>query len=138
MRETRKFDLDELVPDFFDVESILYINASGHIEGSCAFQIRGRELYIEDFDPDGTYKLVYHPRLERITSDTPDTSELAGVPDFIAALIPYFLKGDLYMADEPDLAAEARSWYEQSMATLGEKKQATDTNVDTHYAVGWW
>ena len=38
------------------------------------------------------------------------------MPEHIAAVIPYWIKGELFREDEPNEAAEARNWYETAMS----------------------
>lgn len=62
--------------------------------------------------------LIYRPHLRRI-SPWENDGELEGVPNEVAALIPYFIKGELFREDDPNEAGEARNWYEAALERLG-------------------
>ncbi len=61
--------------------------------------------------------LLYRPRLQRV-QPYENEAELEGVPDGIAALIPYYIKGELFREDEPNEASVALSRYETALARL--------------------
>ena len=63
------------------------------------------------------YKITYRPLLERIKETNGDDYEI-DLPDTIASMIPFYIKGDLYAEDEPSEASEARNWYEAAMEEL--------------------
>ena len=66
---------------------------------------------------DEYYLLSYKPRMQRLTASSLDSMEL-DLPDYIAELIPYFIKGELYREDEPNEAGEARNYYEAATEQL--------------------
>lgn len=111
-----KFDLASLLPDFFDVARIVRDAPDGY-NGSCDFVREGNVLILHGFDRDAEYRVLYYPKLARLTPDSGDLQELP-IPDEIAAFIPYFLKGELYRDDEPNEASEARNWYEAAMEQI--------------------
>lgn len=124
----RRFNLLELIPDFFDVERLVCETSNGEYIGDCSYQREGNTLVIFDFDKDNNYTVLYYPSIERITSITSDDLDLTTavkegctpikIPENITALIPYFIKGDLYREDEPNEASEARNWYESGMEKI--------------------
>lgn len=112
-----RFDLPKLIEDYFDVDRIVCETANGEYIGDHEYQKEGDTLVLKDFGVDDKYVLLYLPRIERISSLTPDDEEIL-IPDNIAAHIPYFIKGDLYRDDEPNEASEARNWYEAAMDAI--------------------
>lgn len=134
--ETRKWSLANLVDDFRTVDRVVYIDKYGRVNEHNPFKLIGTDLYIENFDTEGTYKLMYKTKLTRVTSATDNNFEL-NVPDHIACLIPYFVKGDLFQADEPNLASESRSYWEQATVAMRPDKTAYQSEVDTSFSVDW-
>lgn len=109
------FKLSEVVPDLYEIEKV-----GAWIAG------RGtQELYpVEDYEYDaeeltvygGTradaFVLQYTPTIPRMTAATDAEAEIS-LPEALASAIPYFIKGDVYEAEEPSEAAKARNIYEQ-------------------------
>lgn len=116
-----RFNLPEIIEDYFSIERLVYSSPSGEYIGDYDYQKEGETIVIKDFDRHDTYTILYLPKIERISSLTEDDTEIE-IPDDIAQHIPYFIKGDLYRDDEPNEASEARNWFEAAMdAILGGK-----------------
>ena len=81
--------------------------------------------------------LLYRPRIRRVLP-WENEGELEGVPDCVAALIPYFIKGELFREDDPNEAGEAINRYEGALETLlkntEERSVAASTRVHTVYS----
>lgn len=131
-RSTLRFALSG-VADFFDVCRIV---AEGDYtyDGDAPYYMEGKTLVLRGMDGDVDYTLLYYPRLCRLSEDADNEAELAGVPEEIACLIPYFIKGDLYREDEPNEAGEARNWYESGMAALERGRTEKQGRVATVYS----
>lgn len=134
---TRKWKLNEVLNDFRAVDRVVRIDGNGRVDDHCPFIMVGSDLIIENYDEHSSYQLVYFQKVPRVTEDSDNHAELAGVPDEIACLIPYFIKGDLFQSDEPRLSAEARSWYEQSLITMAQKKVSQQDEVETNLGFDW-
>ena len=82
---------------------------------------------------------VVRPELDRVTVETPPETVL-GVPERLAALIPYYIVGDLYRHEDPALAAESRNWYEAGMeqALAHGYEEVRQGSVVTVYPAGVW
>ena len=100
------------------------------------FYIDGTEIVIPDVLAGETCKLVYWPRITRLTQTTLDTAEI-GVPDNIAVLIPYYIKGDLYRNDDPNEAGEARNWFEAGVSDIVGQRAAAQGTVHTVFSQTW-
>lgn len=127
-----RYDLDALIPDFFDIERIVY-ERGGEYDGNCGYLREGNTIIIKEYDAHGEYRLLYRPRLERITSLT-NEEKVLDIPDGIACYIPYFIKGDLFRVDEPDEAAEARNWFEAAMLEISTQDGGRQTRVERKYS----
>ena len=80
---------------------------------------------------DASYRVIYYPKLKTMDDTVQDTDEM-WLPDNIARLIPYFIKGDLYQEEEPNLAADARNIFE---ACLDDLKAQTQSKQNYIYQV---
>ena len=77
--------------------------------------------------------MIYAPRRKRVTTGTADDEEIA-LPDKIACLIPYFIKGDLFREDEPAEAADARNLFEASIEAIDNGIKRRQTSVKTVFS----
>ena len=67
-----------------------------------------------------------------LTNEDADTDDM-WLPDYIARLIPYFIKSDLYQEEEPDLAAAARNLFEASLDDIKTQRQMNQSFVHQTY-----
>lgn len=56
------------------------------------------------------YDVFYSPKIHRVTSETPENTDIP-IPDELAALIPYYVKGELYREEDVGEADNARAWF---------------------------
>jgi hypothetical protein len=112
-----RFDLSELIDDFYAIDRVVYENDNGEYDGDCDYRLEENTLVLKKFDDDESYTVLYKPSITRVTSLTDNNSEL-DIPENIASQIPYYVKGDLYRDDEPNEASEARNWYEAAMESI--------------------
>lgn len=82
---------------------------------------------------DGNYSIIYAPIIPRVAAGTDDTIDI-DLPDKIACLIPYFIKGDLYTEDEPGVAAEARNLFEASLDAMNTEVKTKQNKVNCIYS----
>lgn len=127
---TVSYDLDS-IDDFYRLERVI-AEKDGLYFPSVEYVIEGNKLVL--FEKGCTYKLVYKPRIKRITPETSD-GENIGVDDSIAVLIPYYIKGDVYRDDEPAEAAEARNWYEAAISEISQHDTGKQAFVHSVYSV---
>ena len=129
---TVRFDLAVLLPDLFDVARVVCEEPDGYC-GDCAYQREGDVLVLREFDCHSEYRLLYLPKLPRVSDASDECAELP-IPEEIAAFIPYFVKGDLYRDDEPNEAGEARNWYEAAMEQISVVRANKVSRVETVYS----
>jgi hypothetical protein len=110
---TARFDLKTLAPDLYDVARVSWLR-EGTYEPSADHHIEGAELLVPAFDPDADYTLVYYPCIDRVSAGTDDEKEIE-LPDEIAEVIPYAIKGDLFCADNEGEADAARAFFEAAL-----------------------
>lgn len=114
-----RFDTSK-IDDLFLVDRITVEYADGGYCGNIGFEMEGNILLLPKANAD--YTILYYPTVKTVNDATEDLEELL-IPDKIARLIPYFVKGDLYQEEEPDLAADARNIFEASLDDLKMQNQ---------------
>ena len=133
-----KYDLAR-IRDFFDIERLVYSDGEGGYDPHASFETEGDTIVIPYYaEGDGIkYTLIYKPKLERVFSYTDNDAEL-DLPEGIAAILPYYVKGDLFRDDEPDEASEARNWFEQALDEIAPKRERVQERVESVYdQTGW-
>lgn len=129
-----RFNLPSLIENFYDIDRVVSETSDGEYCGDCDYQTEGDTLVLERYDDeDITYTVLYRPTIPRVESLTDDDWEIP-VPENIAALIPYFVKGDLYRDDEPNEASEARNWFEAGIEEILLRKTNKVSRVKTIYS----
>lgn len=127
-----RFNLSEIIKDYFSMERLVYSSQSGEYVGDYDYQKEGETIVIKDFDESNTYTILYLPKIDRISAITDNETEM-DIPDDIAQHIPYFIKGDLYRDDEPNEASEARNWFEAAMDAILSGKVSKTNKVSSIY-----
>jgi hypothetical protein len=129
-----RFNLPSLIENFYDIDRVVSETSDGEYCGDCDYQTEGDTLVLERYDDeDITYTVLYRPTIPRVESLT-DDDWVIPVPENIAALIPYFVKGDLYRDDEPNEASEARNWFEAGIEEILLRKTNKVSRVKTIYS----
>lgn len=124
-----RFDLTT-VSDFYDVERIS-CESLYEYNGNVPYYRDGDVILLMDYNNEAEYRLVYYPKVIR---EAGDKGIIKNLPDNLACLIPYYVKGDLYRDDEPNEASEARNWYEQAMSEYRNPVSNVQTRVKTVYS----
>lgn len=120
--------------DFYEVERISKESLYEY-EGELDFQREGNTLIIADYDASAEYRLIYYPRVKR-SATMLDTDEI-DLPENIAALVPYYVKGDLFREDEPNEASEARNWYEAGIEAIKRPIVSRSNKVKSTFSQVW-
>ena len=78
----------------------------------------------------GKYVVEYYPKAPKLVADTDELD----VPNEVASMIPYFVKGELYEEEDANAAVLARNLFEQ---WLGEySNDAENYSVESVYTMG--
>lgn len=125
-----RFDLS-ILEDFGNVNRIIYEDTNDY-NGNCSYTMETDTTIMLE-EKDGDYILIYHPTIPRVDSGTDDDEEV-DLPDKIACLIPYFIKGDLYSEDEPSVSASARNLFEASLDNLNKEVKTKQSHVNCVYS----
>ena len=132
-RRGRFYRFDISGSDFYEVSRVIKMSEDEY-DGDHPYRMEGETLVLLAPDEASSYTLLYHPKIPH--KEYKDTDELVGIPDEIAVLMPYFIKGELYREDEAGEAAEAMSWFEQRLASLGETRTEKQGSVACLYDQG--
>lgn len=113
-----RFDLSALIPGFFAVDRVIS-DSEFDYNASLDYRMEGDTLVLPfDLIQNGSQvSVLYFPLLPRISSATPDSFSFP-LPDRATALIPYYVKSDLFNEDEPGEAAAARNIFEAALDEL--------------------
>lgn len=130
-----RYTLSQILPELFKVERIVWESERGGYSGSVSYAREGDTLVLREIEDKERYIILYRPRVARVNAFT-DNSTVLDIPDHIAALIPYFVKSELYRIDEPDEAQEARNLYETGLAEIAHETEGVQTKVESVYAMG--
>lgn len=132
-----KFDLPASL-DFYDVYDVdrVIMQSENAYNGYYPYRMEGKTLVLLSPDEAASFSLLYHPTVTP-PSVWANEDELTGVPDELARLIPYFIKGEMFREEEPGEAAEAMSWFEQRISEISNKSTGNQSKVATVYAQGW-
>lgn len=126
--------IDITAPDFYEIERISKESLYEY-DGNHPYAREGNMILLQAFDEDAIYRLLYYPRVSR-THARSDTDDI-GLPEEIAAVVPYFVKGDLFREDEPNEASEARNWYEAAMAAIQKPVANLQGRVASKFSQVW-
>ncbi len=134
--QTVSYDLGELIGDYLSAVRLLYETGGSVYEDPDIHERMAEDvLYLPWFDGEQeAYRVIYCPRLPQIFPYTDDGIELP-IPDRIAAFIPYWIKGELYLEEEPNEAGEARNWYEAQMSAVASVSSRRRGSVRSVYSV---
>ena len=81
---------------------------------------------------DDGYRIVYYPKAPDL-SHLEDTEELE-IPEEVAEMLPYYIKGELFEEDDPGAAAQARNLFDQ---WLSEQIDPEEVNAVVESVYGW-
>lgn len=110
--------LGEKIADFLSMERISCWRDDGLLSPSVPYRLVGDCLYIRPFDRKRAhYTVFYRPTLPRLTKETDPETEIP-LPERIAAWIPYWIVGELFLEDEPDLGTLMMNRYHAAVQDL--------------------
>ena len=126
------FDLGGL-PDLVGVEGLMCM-ADGEYTAQAYRWEGGTTLVVPLYRKGGEYVLLYTRRLPLLTPMCPDEVELP-IPDALAALVPYYVKSELYEEEDAVGAANARRYFEKGLEDYPRVAEQPAPTVAVRY--GW-
>lgn len=118
--------------DLFLIDRVTARYSNGKYDGNVSYVIEGDSILLEE--KTAIYTILYYPTIKTVDEKVLDTDEI-WIPDRIARLIPYFVKGDLYQEEEPGLAADARNIFEASLDDLKNQNQNKQNYIHQVYRI---
>lgn len=130
-----RYDLDAIT-DLYCVDRVVYESANEYVP-DYDYMTEGNTLVLDRISNDGAYTLIYKPSIKRVYSGD-SNDDIIEIPDSIAAIIPYYVKGDLFRDDEPNEASESRNWFEQALDEIAQKPTSKSNTVKTVFNQTEW
>jgi hypothetical protein len=84
--------------------------------------------YITNYDYIPKFRVYYRQSKVNLGTVT-DQTDVTLIPEDVLRMIPYFIKGELYEEDEPNIAMQSRQMYVQYLMGLRKKFTKTQTKV---------
>lgn len=130
---------DHLTDGVFDLTKIKEYSSLDSVTDkdgrNVEFVKKGKYLYPPPLLSDEDYCVIYyHVGLPRIGEGTGNSEQII-LPDELARLIPYFIKGEVYREEDPNEAGEARNWYEQGVVQYLAKDVRTQNVIVSRYSM---
>lgn len=130
---------DHLTDGVFDLTKIKEYSSLDSVTDkygrNVEFVKKGKYLYPPPLLSDEDYCVIYyHVGLPRIGEGTGNSEQII-LPDELARLIPYFIKGEVYREEDPNEAGEARNWYEQGVVQYLAKDVRTQNAIVSRYSM---
>jgi hypothetical protein len=126
-QEYMKFNLKELIPDFYQIsETDIYLESNGkpsYIAASNYYQEADNTLVIPRRDQ-GVYTVYYKAYPGEITLSTPDDYDMSLDPE-VAAILPLYMASQLYKDDDNAIATVYRNEFEVAREALSQKARVS-------------
>jgi hypothetical protein len=119
-----------LPTDLYRIKRVIFEN-DYDIVADADYQVENDKILVADRV--GEYRLLYVPKITRLTPPVAWDTDI-DLPEELLALIPYFIKSELYEEDEPQMAAQARNLFEASLDALLPIEESKQTMVEKVYA----
>ena len=120
-----------VLEDMFSVEGVFLVK--GGVYSPVPFEHLGENRLCLPFSESGkAYLVKYRKSLDRISSVTSESYELP-LPEALASLIPYFVKGDLLSAEEPEASRVAMAYFDIMCASYPKDGEGVANGVFSVY-----
>lgn len=120
-----RFDMT-VIKDLYIFDRLVAESADGDYNGNAEYWLEGDNILV--IRKGWEHSILYYPTIKTVDESVDDTDDI-WIPEHIARLIPYFIKGELYQEEEPSLAADARNTFEMSLDDLKRKQQSNQTRI---------
>lgn len=137
----KKVEVEDL-SSFVDIETLLTDNSKVYEIERVAVKSGGR--FVKNYIPFESedyktikasqvyngciYVVYYYPMPEQVPND--DNAELHGIREDVQALIPLWIKGELYEEDEPQLAVQAMNMFEAKLFAIEMASKTIQTQIE--------
>lgn len=126
-----KYNLPTLIPDYNRLERLVREKGYSY-NGNAAYCMEGETLVLPRMKFNESYTVIYSPKIARVTEEDKG-DKIIDLPEDVLAIIPYFVKADVYEEEEPSLSANARALFEQNLKELARKQESRIYAVNSLY-----
>lgn len=123
-----------IVNDMTFITNIVLQDMYGNIYTNVSYFIDGDTCILPPLSSGQKYTIFYKPKVVEISEDAPDISVL-DYPDYILNPIPYFVKGELFEEDDPNLAVFSRNVFERLINEIPSKTESVMRGVVDVYGL---
>lgn len=121
----QKYNLSELIPDFYDIISIEYEKNGIISEYNSDYILEGDNTLIIDSKLKGNFIITYKAYPGKLTTNTADTYNIK-LPQEMLVLLPLYIASELYKDDDISLATVYRNQFETGLTNLRNIEQPLD------------
>lgn len=130
-----RYSLASLISDYYKLVRVVK-HDSRQVVGNYNYLTESDGvILLAPLNENETYSFIYAPKVGNVNS-LEDDDEI-NIEDGLARVIPFYIKGDLYQEDEPQLAADAKNQFEQYIATYKKSNDGVQNSVKVVFGVNW-
>jgi hypothetical protein len=132
--------------EIFKIDSIALLKANGEYTTHIDVRYEGSDILVLNTldNPDNylnanypeiveeKYIVVYTPKIQELSYSDEDTLEL-DYPNELLRKVPYFVVGELYVEDNPNIAFAYRDMYEAYLNKLPDYEENRNSRIQLHY-----
>ena len=130
-----RYNISEKISDFSKLKRVVLEMKNTYIS-NYPYTFEGTNIVLFNIRAGSKVTLIYEPLMPVIRTTTSNDTEIP-LPDELSAIIPYFVKADVYEQDEPELATQSRNIFELMLAEYKGQEQHAEINIDSVYKQGW-
>ena len=109
-----RYNISEKISDFSKLKRVVLEMKNTYIS-NYPYTFEGTNIVLFNIRAGSKVTLIYEPLMPVIRTTTSNDTEIP-LPDELSAIIPYFVKADVYEQDEPELATQSRNIFELMLA----------------------
>ena len=98
-----------------------------------AISVGNAKFLLPPLNSGEAYIFVYRPKVK---IDVITDEDEVPLPDELARIIPYWVKGEVYQDDEPNIAADAKNQFEQFLIAYARENTNRQSSVESVYRAG--
>lgn len=127
------YDLNAIIPDYQTLHEVIRTGPYG-MEGNVdAISVGNAKFLLPPLNSGEAYIFVYRPKVK---IDVITDEDEVPLPDELARIIPYWVKGEVYQDDEPNIAADAKNQFEQFLIAYARENTNRQSSVESVYRAG--
>jgi len=137
----KRYDLRKLLPDFYSLKNNDMPREAGidviSYDNNTTYHWEGDSVLVLDNTQKGMWRVYYNSYPQDIPSNIEDDAVIEVLPE-VAAIIPFYIAGQLLMAEDEDYSSERLNEFESRRAELVQVKELPASyNSEFENSVGW-